>query len=214
MSDQEHNLEDEILADARRRAERTLQRARREAERVVREAKGVAQQERERLMEMARQRTEREQRMQEARLGQELQRMRRQAFQDVLDNVRAEAERELGALPGDEEARQMLVRLAAGAIDAMHGERFLLVLRPEDRERWRNGIAEEVRSAVSSGSGRSVRVAVADEDLKATGGLLVRAQDTSEMVDQSFEARMERLWEEIRGHVADTLGSLWDEENG
>ena len=130
MSDQGSNLEQEILADARRRAGRALQHARREADRIVGEAKDAAGQEHEKLMEGVRHRVERQERMQEARLDQELQRLRRQAFQDVVQRVRAEAEEELNALADSEEGRDMLVRLSVSAIEPMRGDSFTLVLRP------------------------------------------------------------------------------------
>ena len=210
MSDQEHNLQEEILADARRRAERLSQRAQRDAEAFVQEARTFAEQERERLMQAMRQRAAREQTMQEARLEQEVQRLRRQAFQDVLERVRAEAEGELAALAAGQEAHQMLVRLAVSAIDAMRGETFTLALRAEDRKRWGAALPQEVSAAVQSQLGRKVNVTIANEEVRAAGGLIVRGEGTRELVDQTFEARMERLWEDIRGHVAGMLNHVWD----
>ncbi len=210
MSDQGNTLEQEILADARRRADRALQHAQREADRIVNEAKDAAGQEQQKLMEGVRHRVERQERMQEARLDQELHRLRRQAFEEVVGRVRDEAEKELNALADSEDGRQMLVRLAVSAIEPMRGDGFVLVLRPEDREHWGGRIAEEVRSAVSSELSRQVSVQVADEDLKARGGLVVRGDGTRELVDQTFEARMGRLWEDIRGQVADMLSHVWD----
>jgi len=210
VSDQGNTLEQEILADARRRADRALQHAQREADRIVNEAKDAAGQEQQKLMEGVRHRVERQERMQEARLDQELHRLRRQAFEEVVGRVRDEAEKELNALADSEDGRQMLVRLAVSAIEPMRGDGFVLVLRPEDREHWGGRIAEEVRSAVSSELSRQVSVQVADEDLKARGGLVVRGDGTRELVDQTFEARMGRLWEDIRGQVADMLSHVWD----
>jgi vacuolar-type H+-ATPase subunit E/Vma4 len=210
MSDQQQSLEQEILADARRRAERATQRARRDAERIVGEARESAQQERDRLMASVHQRVERQERMQKARLEQELLRMRRQAFQDVLERVRAEARDELSALAASEEGRQVLVRLAVSAIDAMRGERFRLALSAGERQRWGEGLAQDVEAAVSAELGRAVSVELDPEELKARGGLTVRGEGTRELVDQTFEARMGRLWDDIRGHVAGMLGHVWD----
>lgn len=213
VSDQEQNLEREILADARHRAERLSQHAKRDAEAFVQEARTFAEQERERLMLAVRQRAEREQTMQEARLEQEVHRLRRGAFQDVLNSVRAEAEKELAALAAGQEGRQVLVRLAVSAIGAMRGESFALALRREDRQRWGAALAEEVRSAVQRQLGRQVSVKIADGEVTASGGLIVRGEGTRELVDQTFEARIGRLWEDIRGHVAGMLDHVWDAIN-
>jgi vacuolar-type H+-ATPase subunit E/Vma4 len=213
VSDQQSSLEQEILSDARRRADRATQHAERHAERIVQEAQDAAQEERDRLMESVRHGIEREQKMQEARLEQEVLRMRRQAFEDVVERVRSEANRELAALAASEEGRRVLIGLAVRAVDALRGDAFTLVLRPEDRQRWGDAIAEDVRAAVSAELGRAVSVQVADEDLKARGGLVVRGEGTRELVDQTFEARMARLWEEVRGQVADMLRHVWDDMN-
>lgn len=210
MSEQGSSLEQEILADARRRAERALQHARREADRIVAEAKEAARQEHEKLMAGVRHRVQRQERMQGARLDQEVQRLRRQAFEHVVARVRAEAEKELAELADSEDGRQVLARLAVAAIEAMRGDAFLLVLRPEDRRRWGERMAEDVRAAVSSELSRTVSVEVADEELRARGGLVVHGKGTRELVEQTFEARMGRLWEDIRGEVADMLSHVWD----
>jgi vacuolar-type H+-ATPase subunit E/Vma4 len=210
MSDQGHTLEGEILAEARSRAQRALQRAQRDADRIVREAKAAGRVEQERMMENMRHRVEREKKMQAARLQQELQRLRRQAFEDVVEQVRVEAQKELAELAESDEARPMLVRLAVRAIAAMRGDSFSLVLRAQDRERWGPSIAEEVRSAVESELEREVSVQVADEELKASGGLVVKGEGTRELVEQTLEARMGRLWDDIRGQVADMLSHVWD----
>ncbi len=210
MSDEGKGLEQEILSDARRRADRALQHAKREADRIIGEAQEVARQEHEKLMEGVRHRIAREERMQEARLDQELHRLRRQAFEEVVARVRAQADSELGELADSEDGRAMLVRLAASAVAPMRGHSFTLVLRPDDRERWGDRLAEDVRSTVASELDRQVSVQVADEELTARGGLLVRGDGTRELVDQTFEARMGRLWEDIRGQVADMLSHVWD----
>ncbi len=210
MSDEGKGLEQEILSDARRRADRALQHAKREADRIIGEAKEAARQEQEKLMEGVRHRVAREERMQEARLDQELHRLRRQAFEEVVARVRAEADRELAELADSDDGRAMLVRLAVGAIGPMRGDSFTLVLRAEDRQRWGSGLAEDVRSAAAAELERQVSVQMADEELTARGGLVVRGDGTRELVDQTFEARMGRLWEDIRGQVADMLGHVWD----
>jgi len=214
VSDQEQSLEQEILADAHRRAERAVRRAEAEAERVLNEARAAAERERERLMQAARRRAERQERMQQARLGQELQRLRRQAFQDVIDSVRDEAQRELAALCNRDEAREMLVRLAVSAIGAMRGDAFRLYLRAQDAERWGTALAQDVQAAVRARLRRDVTVRLAEERLNSSGGLVVRGEGTSELVDQTFEARMDRFWEDARERVAEILNHVWDGING
>ncbi|MFW6189318.1 MAG: V-type ATP synthase subunit E [Planctomycetota bacterium] len=208
MSDeQQQTLEQEIRSDAHKRAERITRRAERQAEQVEEDAREAAEQEREEIMAAARERARHEEQVHEARVRQELARMRREAFQEVLDHVKEEANQRLRSL--DREAgRKALLRLGLQAVAAMRGDEFELVLRPEDRERWAEQLAEELEERAQQELDREVEVKVAEDDLDAAGGLTVRGVGTGEVAEQTFEVRMDRLWGDLRVEVADRLNEV------
>lgn len=205
MSDDGSTLEQEIRADARKRADRVRQRVERDAQKVLREAREDAEEIQRRIMDDAQARAAQRERVQQARIRQELDRLRRRCFEDVLDRVQQEACRELRRLADGDDHRQTLIRLAVAAIRAMKGEQFQLVLRPQDADRWADELAEAVTEAVSEATGREVSVQVARERLQADGGLVVRGADGREAAEQTFGQRLERLWQELRSEVADRL---------
>ncbi len=208
MSHQEEALTQEIIADARRRADRIKQRAERDARKVMDEARKAAQAEREGLLQVAARRAEHERQVSRGRLEQDLARLRLQVRQDLVQRVRAEAERRLAELAAGADHREVLVKLALLAVEAMSGERFELVLCPRDRQRWGEELAAEVRDAVQGRLGRDARVELSEETLSSAGGLVVRGADGHEVADQSFEARLDRLWERICIEVAAMLPDL------
>jgi len=205
MGEDEKAFTREITSDAEKRAQRTRQQAEREAARIVAEAGRAAEQERARMLEEARRQAERATQVNEARIRQDLTRCRLVARQQMVDRVRAEAAKALARLADGPQHEQALVALAASAVDAMAGDRFRLVLRPQDRARWGVELADLVRAEVKTRSGRDVAVEVADGVAGASGGLIVVGADGREVADQTFAARLERLWDGMRQEVAALL---------
>jgi vacuolar-type H+-ATPase subunit E/Vma4 len=116
--------------------------------------------------------------------------------------VRAEAQQALARLADSERYRGILTELAVLAIEAMSGDRFELVLTQRDSGRLGQSLPEAVADAVRARTGRQVRVVLAGEALDATGGLVVRGANGRELADQTFEARLARLWPDIQSRVA------------
>jgi vacuolar-type H+-ATPase subunit E/Vma4 len=82
----------------------------------------------------------------------------------------------------------------------MTGDRFQIVLWPQDRQQV-DGLVADVRRATQERLGRQVEIEVAGEDLAADGGLLVRSADGRQEADQTLGDRLRRLW----GRIGDEL---------
>jgi vacuolar-type H+-ATPase subunit E/Vma4 len=214
MSKQEQALAEEILADARKRAERATKRARREADRIVSEAEKQAEAEQEQAMEDARERVERMQRVADARIEQDVAALRRTVHQGVVRAARQQALRRLRELTESEAYCDVLLDLAIEAVESMSGHDFYLVLRPEDREAYGADLPTEVVREAHARLGRIVHVKLAEEPLEAIGGIAVRDADGHQVADQSFESRLQRLWDDLRHAVAVRLpDELMKEDN-
>ncbi|KXH76065.1 MAG: hypothetical protein AM326_07850 [Candidatus Thorarchaeota archaeon SMTZ-45] len=61
-----------------------------------------------------------------------------------------------------------------------------------------------VEAAVNKKSGQKTKLSIAKENLRATGGAVVRNKDLTRWVDNTFEARLERYGDKIR----DTISSI------
>jgi len=212
MGEQEDALTRQILADAGRRADRVRQRAEREAHSVLEEARREAREAVEQAVEQATRRAARQEHVGGARLEQQVAALRLQRQKEALDRVRTEAREALARLADTEQGRDVLAELAVLAVEAMSGDRFELVLRPRDRERWGEDLARAVAAAVGERTGRQVQVAPADETVDARGGLIVRGAGGREVADQTFEARMDRLWEQVQCRVAPLVADVPEDQ--
>ena len=187
-------LREEILADARRQAERTVRRAERDAEDALAQARKEADADRDSRLDAARREAERRRNLVLAAIPVEEARMRAQRVEEVLEAIRDEARRRL-AERGGEEYRRTLVRLAAEAVSNMAGERFVLELGAADLKAVGNGLADDVRKAVGR---QGLQIAVAPEPADIETGVIVRDADGRQVVDNRLVARLERLWPALR----------------
>ncbi len=197
-------LSDEILADARRRAERMASRAEAEARKLVEES--VAQ---------ARAVADAEARDVEAKLARERQvfdaslrleeRMRRLAVQGrLIDEAFAKALERLRSREGYD-YRAVLRRFAVEAIASMRGDAFVLHLARADHDAMRGALPAETAAAVRETSGRAVTVTAAERPGPFEGGLVVESADGRQRVDSSFAGRLRRMRDDLRFDVADVL---------
>jgi vacuolar-type H+-ATPase subunit E/Vma4 len=210
MDEHEQTLEQEILTDARRRADRALNRAQRQAEQLKATAHKAADKERDGIIDAAEAEADRREKVHDARIAQEIVAMQHRAVEDGIEAARALARRQLTSLAGSEGSLESLVRLAVLAIDSMKGEQFRLTVSAADAGRWGGQLAEQVRAAVADELGREVSIDVADGDPDCTGGLVVTGSAGREVADQTFQARLDRLWSDVREDVAKMLAGTWE----
>jgi len=202
--DVEKVLSDEILADARRRAERTVKRAEREGQKLIDRTLKKVEAVRKRVLRQTERRGERERHVFESGLTLE-ERMRRLRTQgQLLDEVFEKALERLRDR-GSRDDRQVIRRLAVEAVLAMTGDAFVLRLAKDDLGEMKKGLPDEVAVAVRKQSDREVNVAVADRAAPIGGGVVVETSDGRQSFDNSFAGRLRRMKEELRFEVADVL---------
>jgi vacuolar-type H+-ATPase subunit E/Vma4 len=193
----EKALSDEILQDARRKAERVVARAHREAKRLLDEAAQAAAAAEQKALDVARQRAERAARAILATVEQDARRDLLEAQEAELRKVFDEARARL-ADRASYDRSAVLARLAAEAIAAMAADQVVLELDPADREIATEAWLAEVRRRV----GREVAVTVSANAAPMDGGGVVRSADGRLLYDNSFEARLRRLLPDLRREIA------------
>jgi V/A-type H+-transporting ATPase subunit E len=205
MNEQEQALTAQIVADARKQAASIKERAEADARKIVADAQQRAEKAVQGALKGAAARAARREEIAAAHIQQEIRKLRLQHRQELLDYARAEVQRRLARLAAGPEHRESLKNLALLAIESMDGDRFMLVLRAEDRRAVGERLAAELGVAAKQELGRAVEVALADEALEASGGLVVRSADGHQVADQTFDGRLNRLWEQIRAEVVAML---------
>ncbi|MFO8014060.1 MAG: V-type ATP synthase subunit E [Phycisphaerae bacterium] len=208
-ADPQQVLTDEILADARRQADRLRRRAERDAKATIDKAEREAETDRSERLDKARAEADRRRRLTLASVPVEEGRMRAARIEEVLEDIRTAARERLLAREGYE-YRAALVRLAAEALAAMEGRTFVLELSGADRD----ALGPDVAAAVRDRDGREgLDVALAAEPADIAGGVIVRDAEGRQRWDNSLAARLARLWWALRRRVAADTGLLGRRQN-
>jgi len=203
-------LTNEILADARRQADRILRKAKRDAQETVASAEKEAQADRERRLADARVEAERRRRLTLATVPVEEGRLWAARVEEVLESVKAEARQRLARREGFD-YRQALVVLAAEAAQAMAGEAVVLELGPADHGTLGPDLVVAVGERLGSGG---PKVSLAPEPVPMDGGVVVRDADGRRRWDNRFTSRLARLWPDLRRRIAAESGLLDERPSG
>ncbi|MFX0045220.1 MAG: V-type ATP synthase subunit E [Candidatus Hermodarchaeota archaeon] len=97
---------------------------------------------------------------------------------------------------------QNVTRLAIDGAVPLQESEIELVL-PEGQKA--NLDTSEIAGAITKATGIKTKVSISKETVRATGGVIVRSKDGSKWVDNTYEARLERLDTKIRDLVSSTL---------
>ncbi|MEA3366682.1 MAG: V-type ATP synthase subunit E [Planctomycetota bacterium] len=208
-ADPQQVLTDEILADARRQADRLRRRAERDATDTADQADREAEADREQRLSEARADADRRRRLTLATVPVAEGRLRAGRIEEVLDGVREAARERLVARDGYD-YREMLVRLAAGPVREMVGQAFVLELAEADRDAVGPDVAAGVRRLVGR---EGLQASLAAEAAAIEGGVIVRDADGRQRWDNSLAARLERLWPDLRRRIAEEMGLLEEQHN-
>ncbi|MBE3098532.1 MAG: hypothetical protein IMZ44_15565 [Planctomycetes bacterium] len=195
-------LQDEILADARRRADETVGKARREADAALAKARADAESERQAALKAAEAEARRRRDMVLATLPIRIARRRAECVEAALEQVHDEARRRLEVRQGFD-YREALTRLAAEALAAMEGTRFVLQVADADRQALGDAWLDEVRRRVGR---QGLELAMGQAGEKIQGGVVVRDDEGRQVWDNSLAARLARLWPALRCEIAAAAG--------
>ena len=198
-----HNvLRDEIIADAERQAERLVRRARRESKSMVDKAVSECKEQCREKLEAAAVAAERERMLILATVPVEISRMRATQAEKELTELR-DAVRDRVAARRDFDYSDCLLTLASEAIRQMEGDAFVLQLAPQDTEKYGPSLA----AGAAARAGRpDVTVTIDQQTVDIGGGVVVRDPEGRQVWDNSFQARLDRLWPLLRHQMAEHVG--------
>ena len=196
QKDPQEVLSEEILGDARRRADREIARARTEAEKLVANAKAAAQAEMDKVLEAARARAEARRGMILRTVAQEVARGKLRARDGVLQRVLEQAGTRLQDLSG-EQYRRSVISLALEAVRQMPADSFVLkVSVPPGGALDANALASEIKERLrADGRADSLSVELVPH---ASRGVVIESADGRMRWDNSYDARLRRLRPDLR----------------
>jgi vacuolar-type H+-ATPase subunit E/Vma4 len=190
-------LTDEIIADAKRQADRVVSHARQETRDAAAKGKADAEKEHQKAQADAKAEADRRRDLILATVPIEVARKLAARIESLLTAIRDEAAGRLASHQGVD-YRGAVAALAAEAISHMQGDRFLLQVAEADRQALGGDFAEEVRRRLGR---EGVQVTQAPEPAKIAAGVVVRDVDGRQLWDNSLESRLERFWPLLRREI-------------
>ncbi|NLX58641.1 MAG: hypothetical protein GXY74_06080 [Phycisphaerae bacterium] len=210
MTQTTNKLYDEVLSDARTKAERELRRGQKDAEAEARKIEDKARATVEEILGAARAEGDRLRRQVLATVEVEAQRQRLARLEEILRSVYERTERRLGEL-SDQEQFDAQCRLTLEAVAQMPHDSLQVAL-PASSPAGR--VDELIRRATAEADktlDRNVALRPAGFPAAVADGVVIRSEDGSVEVVQSLRERLRRMWPELRLDVARRL--LPDEMN-
>ena len=186
----------EIHREAEQKVQYILSEAQREAERIREEARKRAQAQAEWILRKAKTQAEIEKQRLIANARLEVRRKKLAVQEELINEVLAALKEKLGSLP-DDEYFETLVGLTKEALREL-GTSVIVIRSNERTLKLIDGRREEFASAV----GAEVSLG---EPLECLGGVLVGDPNGKVRVDNTFDARIERMGGELRAEIARAL---------
>jgi vacuolar-type H+-ATPase subunit E/Vma4 len=119
----------------------------------------------------------------------------------IEDALKATVQK-LDSIVGKAEYKRVLARLAIDGAIALHADTLELVL-PKNHTSYLD--LAEIETAVSKETKKKTKMSISKENVRSKGGLIIRTPDSKRLVDNTFEARLERLENKARVEIASIL---------
>ena len=193
MNEQEQKLRDEILKDAKRKAERALTRAKRDADKACKQAETAQASEREQALARAGERAATQSRAVLATVAQEIRRRRLLAREEIIERCLDEALTVAESLPA-EEYRRSLGELLAEALAALGPGEATIRVRPADLDL----LSPPCLTTLGIESAGLTVVA----DAAIVRGVVAESHDGRRQFDNTYATRRKRLRERLRTLLA------------
>ncbi|RLI58757.1 MAG: hypothetical protein DRO87_04870 [Candidatus Thorarchaeota archaeon] len=116
----------------------------------------------------------------------------------VLDSVRSDLEKVVGKA----EYKDILTGLVIDGATALGVDQVELVL---PKGHFKKLDLEKARAEVAKHSGIKIKIVESKDTVRSIGGVIVRTKDGPRWIDNTFEARLERMETQIRDTISSTL---------
>jgi len=204
-----------IREDGRKEADSIIEKAERTASEIV--ARGESEREEvvEEIMSKARERGEIERRRLLSGVHIEMRRERLKIREEVITNIMRGVEKRLSEARNGGGYAGTLKELVIEGINALEGESFFVTVDGRDAGLMKEDVAPAVKEAVKEETGRAIDIEVRKLDGASLGGARVGIPGGKVIYDNTFEARMYRLRDDMRNIIfEEVFQSEGSEESG
>jgi len=180
-----------ILGRARHAAERKGEDALKEAERISREGKTAAEAQGKRIQTRA-----------TSGVSLEMKKMILRARGEIIQEVLARVRDRLQKTRATKEYSDFLKELTVQAIVGLDEEDCIIAPGKRDKDLFTPELIQQIAETLQRGTGREVRMSISHDLSPEGAGVAVYSASQRAVFDNTLDARMERLAEELRAIIA------------
>ncbi len=182
-----------IKEEAKREAEKIIEEAKKKEEEIIKKAEAEAKNKSNEILNQSKKEAELEKQRMLANAKLQARKIKLDVKEKIIERSFSLAEDKLKNVVSSDNYEKILRGLIKEAISTIAKENLEVLCRKEDED--------VVRKIIKDFPG----VKLANENINAIGGIVVRSQDKQVQVDNTFEARMMRMRENLRIDVAKIL---------
>jgi V/A-type H+-transporting ATPase subunit E len=199
-----------IDASADREISEMLEKAQEEAESIKRAAQQKAEEEAQKILSQGKRMASLEGQRIIAETKLKVRREKMDAQEEAIAASFEDATKALGELAekGEQESlvyKDIMFDLVAAACEIVAGEKVELAFNKRDSSRFDGKMMQELHGFVTKRTGRDISLSPAKTAIPCLGGVIVRDLEKQVEVDNTLEAKLNRLKENIRVDVAKLL---------
>ena len=124
------------------------------------------------------------------------------AKEALIESVLNSAVEKARGIVGKAEYSKVLTRLAVDGGEALEADSIELIA-PQGHAKHLD--AEKIQTELAKTTGKKVKVQISKETVRSMGGVIVRTADGAKWVDNTFDARLERMSSSIRDKISSML---------
>ena len=126
-----------------------------------------------------------------------------------INSILTSTQNKIEGIVGKAEYQKVLTRLITDACKALADDQLDIVL-PKGHASYVD--IAEIEKAVAKERGKKTKLTISKENIRSKGGVIIRTTDGTRWVDNTFEARFERLENKARDTIASILFEEEDKE--
>ncbi|HOV89529.1 MAG TPA: V-type ATP synthase subunit E [Syntrophorhabdaceae bacterium] len=190
-------LREEILADARKKADELILSGKKEADAILVAAGNEAARIRQEIIDSALKEADRKSELILATVPVEIGKFKAERIESILESIYEEANKKIQDI-GSMNYTEVLINLAADAINKMAGDFFNLKISWSDINFDGNFLINEISRRIN----RPVTITISEETDIMGVGIVVEDHEGRQIWDNRLSERLKRLWPAMRRKIA------------
>lgn len=205
VSDSTNAMQKRILKDAENEAQRLKSEAKEKAEKIVKEAKQRAKEMKEEGIEKVKKHMDETQRQDIAEKKVDYHRRMQSLKSELIDEVFDKVKEELQKYVKKTTYQKTLNSLITEAGIVLGGGKLIITLNEADKQKISKETIEKIRKQIQKETNMETSIDLDEKTVRTIGGAVISMVDQKATIDNTFEARLERIKEKAKAELETIL---------